>query len=133
VSLRAGAPAGARRPGHHPAGEGERGAVTIEAALAMMALTVVLAAVVWALGVLAAQLALGEASRAAARSAARGEATASVVAEARRLVPDAEVSVRADGDRVVIEARRTLRPPGLLARWGTVDLVAASTAAAEPA
>jgi hypothetical protein len=107
--------------------------VTVEAALALLALTVVLAAVVWALGVLVAQLALGEASRAAARSAARGEPSAAVVAEARRLVPDASVTVHEDGDHVVVEARRTLRPPGLLARWGAVDLVAAATAAAEQA
>jgi hypothetical protein len=107
--------------------------VTVEAALALLALTVVLAAVVWALGVLAAQLALGEASRAAARSAARGEPTSAVVAEARRLVPDANVTVREQGDHVVVEARRTVHPPGLLARWGAVDLAATAIAAAEQA
>ena len=134
MTLGSGAPAGARRPGHHRAvhGAGEGGAVTVEAALALLAMTVVLAAVVWALGLLLAQLALGEAARAAARAAARSEAAADVAAEATRLVPDAAVELSREGDQVHVEVRRLVRPPGPLSRWGEVELLARATAATEP-
>ena len=107
--------------------------MTVEAALAMLALTVVLAGVVWSLGVLGAQLALGEAARAAARAAARGETRAEVASEAARLVPDVRVEVVDDGGHVVVDVRRWLEPPGLLARWGALELSATATAATEPA
>ena len=107
--------------------------MTIEAALALLAMTVVLAAVVWALGLLAAQLAVGDAARAAARVAARSDPGAMVEAEARRLVPEAAVSLRSEGEHLVIEVRRVVRAPGLLARFGEVELVATATAAVEPA
>jgi Flp pilus assembly protein TadG len=135
MTLRTGAPAGARRPGHCRVRHQDRelGAVTVEAALALLAMTTVLAAVVWALGLLAAQLALGDAARAAARAAARSESAGEVEAEARRLVPDATVSLRSEGDRVVVEVRRVVSAPGLLGRFGEVELDASAVAAAEPA
>ena len=95
-------------------------------------MTVVLAAVVWALGLLAAQLAVGDAARAAARAAARSDSGVEVEAQARRLVPEASVSLRSEGEHVVVEVRRVVRAPGLLARFGEVELVATATAAAEP-
>jgi hypothetical protein len=122
------APAGARRPGRPR----DAGAVTVEAALALLALTVVLAGVVAAFGVLGAQLALGEAARAAARVAARSEPAAAVVAEARRLAPGATVAVSAQGEHVVVEVRRSVRAPGLLSGWGEIELAARAIAAAEP-
>ncbi|MFN8168324.1 MAG: TadE family type IV pilus minor pilin [Candidatus Nanopelagicales bacterium] len=123
------APGGARRPGRRS--RRDEGAVAVEAALALLGLAVVLVAVVWVVGVLLAQLALGEAARSAARVAARGESAAAVRAEAARLVPDAEVRLADDGDHVVVEVTRTVRAPGLLARWGSVGLRASSVAAAE--
>ncbi len=122
------APAGARRPGRPYR---DTGAVTVEAALVLLGLTVVLAAVLWCIGLLGAQLALGEAARAAARVAARGESGSAVQAEARRLVPDAVVTVTDDGEHVVVEVRRELRPPGALGAWGRVELAARSVAARE--
>ncbi len=120
---------GSRRPGR-PVG-GEAGAVTVEAALALLGMTVVLGAVAWAVGLLGAQLALGEAARAAARVAARAESSADTVAEATRLVPDAQVDLGTDGEHVVVELRRSVHAPGLLARWGAVELVARAVAATE--
>jgi Flp pilus assembly protein TadG len=135
MTLRRGAPVGRRRPGHRCArvgsGGSERGSVTVEAALALLGMTVVLAAVVWAIGLLGAQLALGEAARAAARAAARSETAVEVVDEARRLVPDAAVRVSTEGEHLVVELRRVVRPPGMLARWGEVELSARAVAAAE--
>ena len=84
------------------------------------------------LGLLGAQLAVGEASRAAARLAARGDAPGAVVVEARRLAPGAEVVLRGSGDRVEVEVVRLVTPPGLLARLGSFRLAAVSTAMLEP-
>ena len=38
-----------------------------------------------------------------------------------------------EGDHLVVVVRRVVRAPGLLARFGEVELVATATAAAEPA
>lgn len=124
------APGGTGRPGRRP--RRDHGAVTVEAALALLGLSVVLVAVVWVVGLLLAQLALGEAARAAARAAARGESTVEVRAEAARAVPEADVRLTEQGDHVVVEVTRSVRGPGLLARWGAVELRASSVAATEP-
>ena len=126
-------PVGLCRPEPHPFGgrNTERGAVTVEAAFALLALVAVLIASIWCLGVLGAQLAVGESARAAARVAARGESPADVAAEAHRLVPEAEVHVVAAGGYLVVEVRRHITPPGLFARFGPITLSSTSTAAAE--
>jgi hypothetical protein len=67
----------------------------------------------------------------AARVAARGDDTAAVQAEARRLVGDAEVVVRVEADHVVVEVSRSVMPPGALATWGAVRLRADATALVE--
>ncbi len=113
--------------------QGDDGAVTVETALSLLAVVTVLAAVVWGMGLLAGELAVGEAARAGARAAARGDSVAAVTAEARRVVREAEVAVREDGDHVVVEVRRSVDGPGLLARLGAVDLAASAVAAREPA
>ena len=113
-----GVPAGARRPGSRAAAR-DRGAVSVEAAFGILALLVVVTALVWCLSVLVAQLAIGEAARAAARVAARGDDVAAIQQEARRLVGDADVVVRVDADHVVVEVSRSVVPPGALARWGS--------------
>jgi len=100
-------------------------------ALSLIGLVVVLIALTWCLGLLTAERALGEAARAAARVAARGEAASSTSAEARRLVPDADVGIDVAGDHVTVTVRRAVSPPGILARWGSIRLDASSVALLE--
>ena len=85
----------------------------------------------WFTGLLLAQLAVGEAARAAVRVAARGDDAASVITEAHRLVPQADVVIDRDGSDVHVEVSRTLSPPGGLVRLGPVRLSASSYAAYE--
>jgi len=126
-------PAGARRPGPGPtvALSDDRGAASVEAAFGIAALVMVVGALAWCLSLLGSELTVGEAARAAARVAARGDDTAAVRAEARRLVGDAEVVVRVEADHVVVEVSRSVTPPGALARWGAVRLHADATALVE--
>lgn len=137
MTIARGVPVGSGRPGHRRTpvlgrdADRDAGAVTVEAAVSLLALLVVLVALVWCLGLLIAQLTLGEAARAAARAAARGEDRAVVTAEARRLVPEADLDLRVEADHVVIEVHRSVRGPGALAGWGAVDLGARSVAALE--
>ena len=130
-------PAGARRPGPGtaggPRGDDDRGAASVEAAFGIVALVLVVGALGWCLSLLGAELAVGEAARAGARVAARGDDPAAVRAEARRLVGDAEVVVHVDADHVVVEVSRSVAPPGALARWGVVHLQADATALVEQA
>jgi len=109
----------------------DRGAVAVESALALLALLVVLLVGAWCLLALLGQLGVGEAARAAARVAARGEPDPAVVAEARRLVAGSAVDVRRDGDHVVVVVERPVSPPGPLGRWGAVRLHAEAVALIE--
>jgi hypothetical protein len=86
----------------------------------------------WLLGLVGAQLAVGDAARASARVAARGDAEARVVAEARALVPGARVEVRplAEG-RIEVRVRHRVVPPGPLSALGAVELSASATALLE--
>lgn len=111
----------------------DRGAVAVEAALAAFVLVVVLLACAWCLLLVLAQLGVGEAARAGARVAARGENDASVAAEAHRLVASSSVDVRHDGDHVVVDVSRWVSPPGALGRWGSVRLRAEASALVEAA
>lgn len=124
-------PAGLSRPGSFRAAAADRGAVTVETAFGILALIAVVSGLAWCLALLPAQLAVGEAARAAARSAARGDGDAVVRAEARRLVPGADVDLHLDVDHVVVEVSRTVTPPGALGRLGSVRLHAASVALVE--
>lgn len=122
-------PGALRLPGR---ARSDTGAVAVESAIALVALAGVVGALLWGLGLLGAQLAVGEASRAAARAAARGEVQGVVVDEARRLAPGAEVSVAQVADRVEVRVERVVSPPGLLARLGSFRLSAVTTAGLEP-
>jgi hypothetical protein len=122
-----GVPDGFGRPGHRP----DDGAMTVEAAFAILGLVAVVAALAWCLALIGAHLAVGEAARAAARVAARGEPSSAVGEEAHRLVPDAVVDVEAEGDHVVVRLRRTVTLPGLFGRWGTVAVRADAVALVE--
>jgi hypothetical protein len=127
-----GVPAGARRPGPRSAtAPRDGGAVSVEAAFGIVALVAVVCVLAWCLSLLTAQLAVGEAARAAARVAARGEDAVAVREEAHRLVGDADVVIRVEADHVVVEVSRSVTPPGALARWGAVRLHADATALVE--
>ncbi|WP_016698660.1 TadE family type IV pilus minor pilin, partial [Actinoalloteichus spitiensis] len=106
----------------------ERGAVTIEAALAISSLAVVLVLAVGALTVVLAQLRCQDAAGIAARLAARGEASRAEVA-VRRLAPaGASLTLRFRGDEV--EALVEAAPLGGLVPAGAVT--ARAYAVAEP-
>lgn len=86
----------------------ERGFVTAETAVVVPSLVLLLAMLLWSLGAAGAQLRCGDAARAGARAAARGETTAVVVEVAREAAPaGARVRVVRDGPlyRVRVEAR----------------------------
>jgi hypothetical protein len=134
VSAASVVPAGAHRPGR-PRGRtprGDGGAVTVEAAVALLALVALVLPLAWVLGLVGAQLAVGEAARAGARVAARGEVDPRVAEEARSLVPGASVEVRRlPEDRVEVRVRHRATPPGPLAALGGVELAASATALIE--
>ncbi len=128
MSRISGVSAGYGRPRHR---RREAGAVSVEMALALIGLVVVLIALTWCLGLLTAERALGEAARAAARVAARGETATATTDEARRLVPAADVGIAVVGEYVTVIVSRVVSPPGILARWGSVRLDASSVALLE--
>jgi hypothetical protein len=74
------------------------GAVTVELALALPAVVLVVGVLLVTLAVGGAQVRVSDAARTAARVAALGESDAEVAAAARRVLPGAQVRVqRADG------------------------------------
>ncbi|MET8674320.1 TadE family type IV pilus minor pilin [Streptomyces albidoflavus] len=92
--------------------DGQRGAVTAEAAVVLPALVVFLLALVWALLAVAAHIQCVDAARAGARAAARQDPPAAVVEAALQEAPEgAEVTVGRTGDLVQVEVRA--RTPGL--------------------
>ncbi|MGE0818323.1 MAG: TadE family type IV pilus minor pilin [Candidatus Nanopelagicales bacterium] len=106
--------------------------MAVETALSLVALVAVVGMLLFGVGLLGAQLAVGEAARSAARAAARGEPGPVVVDEARRVASDADVVVEHAGDRVLVRVERAVTPPGVLARLGPIRLSAAATAGLEP-
>ncbi|HET8971603.1 MAG TPA: TadE family type IV pilus minor pilin [Candidatus Nanopelagicales bacterium] len=125
-------PAGSTRP----AGREQRGAVTVEAAVSLLALGLVLVALVWFLAVVGAQLRAGDAARAAARLAARDQPYTDVAAEARRIAPGAHVdqfrSSGPDGTRVVVVVRELMAPPlGPFSRLGSFEVSGRASALLE--
>jgi hypothetical protein len=92
-------------------GQGDRGAVTAEAAMALPALVLVLAAGLWAISVVAAQLACVDAARAGTRAAARGEPLEAVRAAALKAAPpQANASVEQQGDLFKVRVSAVVRP-----------------------
>lgn len=86
---------------------GDRGSVTAEAAVAVPALVVFVAALLWALMAASAQIQCVDAARAGARAAARSEPRAAAVEAARSAAPaGAEVTLARSEDlwRVRVEA-----------------------------
>lgn len=97
--------AGARSP--------DRGSVTAEAALALPALLLVLAAVLWAVASGIGHLRCLDAARTGARALARGEEPAAARAAALASAPaEASVLLRNRGQVVEVEVRAVVRPRG---------------------
>jgi len=107
------------------------GSVSVEAAMGLLAILFAVLVAAWCAGMLMAQLAVGEAARAAVRVAARGDSGSLVIAEARRLVPEAEVDMQHDGGDIRVQVSRIVYPPGALHRLGSIRLTASSVAADE--
>lgn len=114
---------------------GCRGSVTAEAAVLLPVLVVVLAAAVWVIACLAAQLECVDAARAAARAAARGDSPAAVRATGQRLAPDGAQVTQSHADGVVeVRVRAEVRPfGGVLQVLPAVAVRGRATAAVEPA
>ncbi|GHA96658.1 TadE family type IV pilus minor pilin [Streptomyces termitum] len=84
----------------------DRGAVTVEAAVALLVLMAFAMVLLWGLAASAAQIRCVDAARAGARAAARSEPSGAVVAAARATAPEgARVTVARDGElwRVTVE------------------------------
>ena len=113
----------------------DRGYVTAETAVVLPVLLVVLAAAVWVLACVAAQLRCVDAAHVAARAAARGDAPAEVEAAGRAVAPaDASVTVSRVGDQVQVSVRAQVRPFGsALSVLPAVPVAGRATAAAEDA
>ena len=91
-------------------GDGERGSATVEAAIAVCAVVVVLAMALAGSAAVLAQVRCIDAAREAARLVARGEA-AQAERAARRVAPTrASIAVHLQGDEVVVEV--AARPAG---------------------
>ena len=97
----------------HIRSRSDRGYVTAETAVVLPVLLVVLAAAVWVLACVAAQLRCVDAAHAAARAAARGDAPADVEAAGRAVAPaGAVVTVSRVGDQVHVSVSAAVRPFG---------------------
>jgi hypothetical protein len=93
----------------------DEGMVTAEAAVVIPTLFVVLALVLTAVVTVGAQMKVVDASREAARLAARGESTAVAADAGRRLAPQgATVTIRTRSESVQVEVRAKVRPFRLL-------------------
>ena len=116
----------------------DRGMVTAETAVLLPVLLVVLAAAVFVLACVAAQLKCVDAARSAARVAARGEPAATVTGTAERLAPDgARVGLSSgstgDVETVQVVVRAQVRPFGRALRGlPAVGVSASAVAALEP-
>ncbi|MFI7132972.1 TadE family type IV pilus minor pilin [Nonomuraea sp. NPDC050153] len=89
-----------------------RGSVTAETAAVLPALMVVLAAALWAIQAVSAQLECVDAARAAARAAARGEPLDQVMARARTAIrQEAQVAVTRDTETTKVQIAIEVRPP----------------------
>ncbi|WP_446042326.1 TadE family type IV pilus minor pilin [Streptomyces sp. SID1121] len=95
---------------------GDRGSVTVEAAMAVPALVAFTLALVWALTAASAQIRCVDAARAGARAAARSEPEAEVLAVARSAAPDgARITMARSGDLWRVRVEAPTPGPGALA------------------
>lgn len=113
---------------------GERGAVTAETVMVLPVLVALTLGLVWLLSLAATQVRVVDAARETARAAARDDGAGSAEALGRRVAPaGAQISVRDDGQTVVVRVRSTVHGPrGLLAFLPGVHVDAEAVAAKEP-
>jgi hypothetical protein len=110
----------------------DRGSATVEIAMALPALTAVVAIALWGIAAAAAQVTCVDAVRAGARAAARGEPEAEVRAEIERAAPaGAQIDLDRTADRTRIELTAVFNPPTRLGLPGLI-LHAQAEAATEP-
>jgi Flp pilus assembly protein TadG len=107
--------------------------VTAETAVVLPVLLVVLAAAVWVVACVAAELRCVDAARTGARAAARGDAPASVSAATSAVAPrGAEVDVASAGGEVTVVVRAVVHPFGAaLSRLPGTAVAARATAVLE--
>ena len=104
-----------RRPDGPLVGEtAERGSATVEIAVALPALVLVITIALWGVSVAAAHVACVDAARAGARAAARGESLPAVRAAVLRGAPSGtRVATRRGGDLTEVDVSVVLRAPAL--------------------
>nr|WP_110945468.1 TadE family type IV pilus minor pilin [Streptomyces avicenniae] len=108
---------------------GDGGYVTAESAIVVPALVLLLGAMLWGLGAVLVQLRCGDAARAGARAAARGEPVADVTAVAEAAAPGgARVEVHRDGELYRVRVLAATVGPDALA----LELTGEAVAHAEP-
>ncbi|WP_141704336.1 TadE family type IV pilus minor pilin [Planobispora rosea] len=112
--------------------DSSRGSVTAETAVVLPALIVILAAGLWAVAVVEAQLECADAARSGARAASRGEPLEWVRDGVRAAAPvGARVKITRDAGRARVEVSAGVRP-----RWGLslpeVAVRAVAVSAVEP-
>ncbi|MFE2088187.1 TadE family type IV pilus minor pilin [Streptomyces sp. NPDC059460] len=111
--------------GDREGGEGDRGAVTAEAAMVIPVLVLFALALLWALMAASAQIRCVDAARAGARAAARSEPEAQVLAVARSVAPDrARVEVERAGELWRVRVASPTPGPGALALTLRADAAA---------
>ena len=107
--------------------------VTAETAVVLPVLLVVLAAALWVLAAVAAQLRCVDAARIGARAAARGDSGSAVVTATAAVAPrGAQVRVVRSGDQVTVLVRAEVRPFGAaLAQLPGTPVAASASAVVE--
>ncbi|WP_223841184.1 MULTISPECIES: TadE family type IV pilus minor pilin [unclassified Candidatus Sulfotelmatobacter] len=120
------------RPGRGTPDGRERGAVTVETAVVMPALVLLLAVMLAAAAAGMTLVRFEEAARASARAAARGESVAVAQDRAREIAgEDSAVTVAAGADRVTVTVSGPA--PGILGTWSHWTLQADAMAVTEGA
>ncbi|GHB00144.1 MULTISPECIES: TadE family type IV pilus minor pilin [Streptomyces] len=130
-----GARAGPGRSVRRPAGAGDSGAVTAEAAMAAPVLVAFVLALVWALVAVSDQIRCVDAARAGARAAARSEPEAAVLAASLEAAPGgARVDLERTGELWRVRVESPTPGPGQLALTLSAEAVALAedTLGAEP-
>jgi hypothetical protein len=126
-------PAPGRRRRAAAAVRGEAGVVTAETAIVSMGLVIIAVAMLFVVAVGIAQVRCVDASRDVARALARGESEAHSVDLGRLTAPaGAQFSTSTAGGVVRVDVSATVTGPGVLRRFGGVQVRSTSAVASEP-